>query len=255
MVGGRYKAVGILEMIWRVAHECGDPILGSDEDVEYSIEWDGEAGACVKALLDAGFIDRLESGDVAIHDLEHHEPEYVKSRRRKENQRRKERESRDPAVTVTGQSRNCHPSPAPAPAPAPNKKRKAGSKKSKSPVFEIPETLRNAAFVEVFNDFIEHRKQIKSPLTQLAGDRLVAKLAKHAPDAALEAINASIENGWKGVFPGDTARNGNKKMTQRQARNQGAISPRAIAYRKQKQAENMAEELRLQAEEKIKEAN
>lgn len=98
-----------------------------------------------------------------------------------------------------------YPSPSPLPSPSPNKKRegvptkkKAKKVKKSEPVFEMPDVL---ADLSEFNDFIEHRKQIGSPLTQLAGDRLLAKLARYGPKVALEAINASIENGWKGVFP------------------------------------------------------
>lgn len=127
MLGAPYKAAGVLEVIWHHAYQDGDPRVGTSEDVEFMVGWDGEPGACVAALVDAGFLDRDEAGELSVHDLEHHAPEYVKARARKERQRSRQRDeagtepnpSRDATVTVTGRDRDCHPTPAPAPAPAP----------------------------------------------------------------------------------------------------------------------------------------
>lgn len=55
---------------------------------------------------------------------------------------------------------------------------------------------------KVWADFVEHRRQIKAKLTQIAADRLLVTLAKardmgHDPN---EMLNKSIEMGWRGVF-------------------------------------------------------
>jgi len=62
----------------------------------------------------------------------------------------------------------------------------------------IPEFLT----YEDVDDYFEHRKSIKSPLTEVAYKRLINKLKK-AHDRGFDVssmINESITNGWKGVF-------------------------------------------------------
>lgn len=76
--------------------------------------------------------------------------------------------------------------------------------------------------VELIRSFIDHRKEIKRPLTERALisnlDTIKAEAKKHSIDfgvAAKEMIDASIRNGWYGVFPvrrPDT-RSGKKPLT------------------------------------------
>jgi len=55
--------------------------------------------------------------------------------------------------------------------------------------------------VEALKEFIEHRKQIKSPMSALAVKKLTNKLAKLSLDEQRETLDTSIQNGWKGIFP------------------------------------------------------
>jgi hypothetical protein len=68
------------------------------------------------AMIECGFVDRREKG-LYIHDLEDHEPDYVKSRRRMEKSRSLRNNKPDSNGDVTQQMRNCCAPPAPAPAP------------------------------------------------------------------------------------------------------------------------------------------
>ena len=58
---------------------------------------------------------------------------------------------------------------------------------------------------ELWNDFVEHRKQLKSPITPLAATRILKKLNEVAADyseaEARQCLDTSIANGWLGVFP------------------------------------------------------
>ena len=51
-----------------------------------------------------------------------------------------------------------------------------------------------------WQDFKEHRKQIKKPMTELAENRMLKKLGKYSVSVAIEMLDRSIENGWQGVF-------------------------------------------------------
>lgn len=51
-----------------------------------------------------------------------------------------------------------------------------------------------------WDDFKEHRKQIKKPMTELAESRMLKKLSKYSIEVAIQMLDRSIENGWTGVF-------------------------------------------------------
>lgn len=130
---------GLLECLWDVTYENGDPFIGDSTDVEAAARWTGRPGDLTAALLAAGgeghcgYIDPAEGapGRFVVHDLYDHAPEYVKNRWRREQVRkaagshfRKAQSISD--RSVTDQASITHPSlrvtPAPAPAPAPSAK-------------------------------------------------------------------------------------------------------------------------------------
>ena len=146
-LGSHLIARGALETLWDVAYENGDEYLGDSGDVEAAARWDGERGKLTKALVDAGggdgpgFIEEIEGrrGKYRVHDLWHHAPEYVRKRRKREDERRHKSDPvTAPAPTDSTLDDQCPPNdghwspspdcqtgvafpPAPAPAPAPNK--------------------------------------------------------------------------------------------------------------------------------------
>ena len=76
--------------------------------------------------------------------------------------------------------------------------------------------------IDLIRSFIDHRKEIKRPLTERALianlETIKAESKKHSIDfgvAAKEMIDASIRNGWYGVFPVRKAANasGKKALT------------------------------------------
>jgi hypothetical protein len=143
-------ARGALELIWEHCYETGDAYLGTAQDIEALVGWDGAQGLLTQALVDAGrpegvgFIEpatRPSSDQLmltseshqgyAVHDLWHHAPDYVKRRRERELDRRQKTAPNEPRrrTAVNGGCRSpSHdrlpgvdrtPSPAPSPAPSP----------------------------------------------------------------------------------------------------------------------------------------
>lgn len=55
---------------------------------------------------------------------------------------------------------------------------------------------------KIINDFIEHRRQMKKPVTQIGLERLFKKLEQISSQGGdpVDAINNSITNGYQGVF-------------------------------------------------------
>lgn len=77
-----------------------------------------------------------------------------------------------------------------------NNRRKKEGKKERNIYSDIPE-LQKAIL-----DFIDHRKQIKDPMTDRAVELMIRELNKLSSDTTvqIEILNQSILNGWKGIF-------------------------------------------------------
>lgn len=52
----------------------------------------------------------------------------------------------------------------------------------------------------LWRQWIQHRKQKKEPLTQIAAERQISKLKAHSSEAAKASIEKSIERNWTGLF-------------------------------------------------------
>lgn len=82
---------------------------------------------------------------------------------------------------------------------------------------------------QIFKDFINHRKEIKKPMTQNAVNATIKKLCDfHAKGYDCnEILNNSIANGWQGIFEPQQARQGaanaNKSISQRLAEQEARI--------------------------------
>jgi len=73
-------------------------------------------------------------------------------------------------------------------------------------VVELPGWLK----IETWTNFLEHRVEIKAPMTVKAQRLMIEKLCglcAETGESPEEIFNRSIMNGWKGIFPPD----GNKK--------------------------------------------
>lgn len=60
--------------------------------------------------------------------------------------------------------------------------------------------LLNAEFSNLWKDFVEMRKKIRAPMTDMAKSLILNKLHKWPLETAMEALKASIEKSWRGVF-------------------------------------------------------
>jgi hypothetical protein len=78
---------GLLELMWDVANECGNPVLGDPLSVEAAAEWPGEAKQLFRALSKARLIEQDEHGLWQIHDYWDHAPVYVQRRAEREAER------------------------------------------------------------------------------------------------------------------------------------------------------------------------
>ena len=75
----------------------------------------------------------------------------------------------------------------------------------------IPQSLKTTQFEAIWPEFIDHRAEIKEPMTERAAKMMLSKLSEFGPDLAVKAITESISQGWKGVFPDKHVNNGKPK--------------------------------------------
>lgn len=95
--------------------------------------------------------------------------------------------------------------------------REPSSKKKTPQPVEIPATLQTNEFIQAWQDFTDHRKEIKAKMTPRAATMQLNKLAEQPPEIATAMIKQSIMNGWKGIFElkqrvNGNGRNGDSRM-------------------------------------------
>lgn len=73
------------------------------------------------------------------------------------------------------------------------------SGKDKEDDYTIPAELDNEPFLDAWEEWKQHRKDIKKKLTATAAKKQLSMLAKNKADA-VEIINVSIMNGYTGLF-------------------------------------------------------
>lgn len=56
-------------------------------------------------------------------------------------------------------------------------------------------------FLKAWGEFVEHRREIKHPMSERAANLILTKLKKFSVEVGVEAINRSISSGWRDVFP------------------------------------------------------
>jgi len=106
-----------------------------------------------------------------------------------------ENPAREEEETVTDNPATENPS---TENPETNKKRNTKKEISKQEYFE------DHKLNDTYLEFIEHRKQLKAPMTELAitksTNKLNTWLSSYKTEEVIEFINLAIRNGWKGIF-------------------------------------------------------
>ena len=66
--------------------------------------------------------------------------------------------------------------------------------------------LNTDAFKTIWMEWVDHRREIKKPLTPTSIKRTTKMLERFGHDRAIESIGNSISNGWQGLFMPDAGR-------------------------------------------------
>jgi hypothetical protein len=166
--------------------------VGSADEVEYVADWRGPVGELATALLDCGFLDKREDGQLEIHDLHDNAPDYVRARYRMEKYRAKVRSgevdhpNQHGYVTVTQPERNepypGYGSPTPTPTPVEKRRKIKVTASSGQPAAERP-GARDEAFDLFWSSYprkVAKAAALKAWAALVNGERETAIVAARA---------------------------------------------------------------------------
>jgi hypothetical protein len=77
---------------------------------------------------------------------------------------------------------------------------KTTAARKKSPPTNIPTELDTPEFNTAWNEFLQHRKEKRAPMTPTAQKNMFGKFTAWGVASAVAAIDTAISNGWTGVF-------------------------------------------------------
>jgi hypothetical protein len=97
------------------------------------------------------------------------------------------------------------PAPAQSPAPAPRggQTAKSTSPKRRAPALSdlpIPDGLNTPEFLKAWNDWLTYKRESKKTLKPMTAVKQLKMLAAWGAVKAVQAIEASITNGWTGLY-------------------------------------------------------
>jgi DnaD/phage-associated family protein len=99
------QAIGHLHLFWWWAMEYaqdGDLSHCDPEDIAIAADWPGDAGLFVDSLVDSGFVDRGDDGNLSIHDWYEYAGKLIERRIADAERKRKERKKKDVHKTSAG---------------------------------------------------------------------------------------------------------------------------------------------------------
>lgn len=70
----------------------------------------------------------------------------------------------------------------------------------KANLFGKQNEMQHELNTDSFDEFEQHRKEIKKPLTKLAAKKIIRILCRYPQEIQEQMIDNSIQNGWTGVF-------------------------------------------------------
>lgn len=212
-------------------------LSGMDEiDIALEAGWEGDAQKFVDAMLQSGFLERMDDGTYRLHDWEEHQAYVIKSPSRKaaaqdaarvrwEKDRMRKAcgehaDGMQPALPDDANGNAPLPSPVPVPDPKPKRQKTPPTPASGGdlPGYPPSPVLGNSARelrakVEAYTDSAElraaledfrvMRERIRKPLTQAALGLTIRDLDKFAgEDTARKVaiVQQSVQRGWQGIF-------------------------------------------------------
>jgi hypothetical protein len=187
----RWGAVGLLELLWHATAQyahAGDIGRFTDDAIAKMLCYDDASTKLVSALVATGWVDRCACHRLRIHDWPDHADQTVERVLAKRGQAFIQ--CYDDASTKLAGSYDETSQPLPLPLPLP----KANSLLPTP----LPDALLGVeGFEKGWEEFGEHRKQIKAPLTPLSAKGILETLSSR-PQDSVSALKMAVRRGWRG---------------------------------------------------------
>jgi len=110
-------------------------------------------------------------------------------------------------------------------------KNSKGVSKGEAVEYTLPPRLDNPDFFGVWNEWLNHRGDIKKPLTQNMVKAQLKMMAREGSAVSIETMQHSMEQGWTGLFPDKTTGNkNNARIKNNKSNNEGFNKGDGSAY-------------------------
>jgi hypothetical protein len=118
---------------------------------------------------------------------------------------------------------------------------KKGVVKGESVEYTLPDRLDNPDFFKVWNEWLDHRRDIKKPLTQNMVNAQLKKMNREGAAVAMETMQQSMEQGWTGLFPEKITGGSNARIKNNKNINAGYNKGDGSAYEEKARARGAEE--------------
>jgi hypothetical protein len=110
-------------------------------------------------------------------------------------------------------------------------KNSKGVPKGEAVEYTLPPRLDNPDFFGVWNEWLNHRGDIKKPLTQNMVKAQLKMMAREGAAVSIETMQSSMEQGWTGLFPDKiTGGKNNARFKNNKSNNEGFNKGDGSAY-------------------------
>lgn len=110
-------------------------------------------------------------------------------------------------------------------------KNSKGVSKGEDVEYTLPPRLDNPDFYEVWNEWLNHRGDIKKPLTRNMVKAQLKMMAREGAAVSIETMQLSMEQGWTGLFPDKiTGGKNNARFKNNKSNNEGFNKGDGSAY-------------------------
>lgn len=155
--------------------------------------WDYEVSQDIEKQ-EASISTTLKNKNLASNNLDSNNLATEVHKKKEEIKQTKNKETEDNPLTPRGGNQTAAPLVDDLKPEEKKRKPRVGN-------LDLPSWLSR----EIWEDFVEHRKALRKPMTPKAGELILKKLqsiaADHGEQAAQESLLNSIAAGWQGVFP------------------------------------------------------
>ena len=179
--------------LWAYAAEHqpdGDFSKYSASELARLLDYRKDASRMLQALTEAGFLDT----NGRIHDWAEHNAYHqtYSDRAKKAARARWNPLKQDTAASDSNELREK------------GTRKEKESKHSQAMLADassiLPSNLQTPDFQKAWADWLQHRREIKHPVTPTAAKEQLSKLTDMGPERAVAALRNSTANGWQGVF-------------------------------------------------------